>query len=147
MELYSEIMLKNLQSVRKETSQTFIDLMYEKQNEIKSLIKQRWLFGKKPDGTIIGQYHSGKYANEKNRQNPKAGLFNVDLIDTGSLVEAIKISMINNGFEVFSTDIKYNKIADKYGDDNFNITDKETEEIINEVSVATIENLYNKYML
>lgn len=147
MELYSEILLKGLNNVKANVLPTFNDLFYKKQDEIKKLIKERWILGKRPDGSLIGEYHNYGYAKEKATQNPRAGFLNVDLIDTGALVEAIKISMFDNGFEVFSTDSKYNSIFDKYGADNFNITDKESEEIINQVLNSTIEYLYKKYIL
>ena len=147
MELYSEILLKGLKDVKSNVLPTFNDFLKNKEEEIRFLIKERWLFGKRPDGTLIGFYSNTRYAKEKATQNPRAGFLNVDLIDTGALVEAIKISIFDNGFEVFSTDSKYNSIFDKYGADNFNITDKESEEIINQVLNSTIEYLYKKYIL
>lgn len=146
MELYSDLLVKNLQKVRNDITPTFDAYFYEKEPIIRQLIKERWLLGKRPDGSEIGEYHSTKYAQEKYKQNSKAGLFNVDLIDTGELVSAIKISLFSEGFEIFSTDSKFNKIADKYGEDNFNITDKEEEELISEISQKTIEYLYSKYI-
>lgn len=147
MELYSEIFLNNLKSVRKETDVTFNDFLKERESEIRFLIKERWSFGKRPDGTLIGQYSSSKYAEEKHKLNPKPGLFNVDLIDHQDLVDGIKIVLQTRGFKIISSDEKFAKISKKYGLDNFNLSEDELEQIINEVSVATIEYLYNKYLL
>ena len=146
MELYSDLLVKGLQQVRNDIVPTFDAYFYEKEPIIRQLIKQRWLLGKKPDGSLIGKYRDFEYADAKEQVNPMAGFGNVDLIDTGNLWRKIEIFKQGDSFEIFSTDSKFNKIADKYGDENFNITDKEEEELINEISIKTIELLYSKYI-
>ncbi len=154
MELYTSVLLDNLKKVREQIEPTFNEFFQQHEKEIRQLIKERWLLGKRPDGSLIGSYSSMGYALDKHSQNPTAGFYNVDLIRTGDLVDAIKISLVSVGFEIFSTDEKYNKISSEptefskgaYGKDNFNLTDEQTEEIISKVSVQTLEFLYNKYI-
>ncbi len=121
-----------------------LDEYMRKKNEIKQLIKQRWLIGKRPDGSLIAKYNQFGYATEKYKQNSKAGFMNVDLIDTGSLVNQITTALTGNGIEVISTDSKFNMIADKYGDDNFNISDAEQEQIEDDIAVIVIDKIMNK---
>lgn len=114
-----------------------------KKTEIKRLIKERWLIGKRPDGSLIAKYSQFGYATEKYKQNSKAGFMNVDLIDTGSLVNQITTALTGNGIEIISTDKKFNAIADKYGDDNFNISDEQQEQIENDIAVIVIDKIMN----
>jgi len=146
MELYSEILVKDLNSVKSNIDSTFNSLMIEQESEIRNLIHKRWLLGKRPDGTRIGVYRDTKYKDFKYFKNPLAG-GEVDLIDTGALWKGIEIFNTSKGIEIFSSDWKYNEISEKYGDDNFNITDKEEQELIDEISTLTIELLYKKYIL
>lgn len=113
--------------------------------KIKSLIKERWKQGLRPNGTKIGRYFSGKYASEKSKQNPQAGFGNVDLILSGSLVNNIDVLLKNNSiFEVISRDDKFWKIAEKYGDDNFNLSDEQTEIIFKEIENEIINKILDK---
>ena len=147
MELYSEIMLKGLQSVRNDIKSTFDALMIEQEPTIREWIRNRWLLGKRPDGSLIGIYGDFFYAENKFEQhNKQAGFGQVDLILTGTLWKGIEIFNTSQGIEIDSTDIKFGNIAQKYGIDNFNITPKETEQLIDEISTATIELLYQKYL-
>lgn len=135
-------MLANLQRAKKQLAPTFDGLFLKEERNIRELIQNRWLFGKKPDGSIIGVYKSFGYAVSKFQENSRAGFNNVDLTDTGSLGNKIKIALVSQGIEVFSQDEKYNDIAEKYGDSNFNITDSEKEQIINKVMDLTIKKIY-----
>lgn len=113
--------------------------------KIKKLIKERWKQGLKPDGTKIGRYFSGEYASEKSKQNPQAGFGNVDLILSGSLVNNIDVLLQNNSiFEVISRDDKFWKIAEKYGDDNFNLSEDQTEVIFKEIENEIINKILDK---
>ena len=147
MELYSEIMLKGLQSVKNDIKPTFDALMIENESTIRNWIRSRWLLGKRPDGTLIGLYKDFFYAEDKFQQyNSQAGFGQVDLIQTGALWKGIEIFNTIQGIEIDSTDIKFGDIAQKYGIDNFNITPEETNQLIDEISTATIELLYQKYL-
>jgi len=140
-----------LETYEKDLSRQTVDVFQDVMNEyikikpqIKQLIKDRWLLGKRPDGSLIGEYRSISYAYEKNQQNSRAGLFNVDLIDTGDLVNQITLALTGSGIEIISIDSKFNKIADKYGDDNFNITDAEQEQIEEMIFATIIQNKFEK---
>lgn len=94
----------------------------EYEPDVRKWIKERWLLGDRPDGSIIGVYRSADYAFFKQQMNPKAG-GDVDLTLTGSLGN--KIQMIPKSgvmFEIISTDSKYSEIVAKYGDVNFNLS-------------------------
>jgi hypothetical protein len=146
MKLYTEILLKGLKTTKENIKPTFDAFFIEKEPQIRYLIYTRWLLGKRPDGRSIGVYFSEDYREYKYFKNPLAGA-SVDLIDTGSLWKHIEIFNESDGIEIISTDEKFEKIIDKYGSDNFNITDAQEEEIINEISIKTIEYLYKKYVL
>jgi hypothetical protein len=146
MQLYSEILLNNLKTVRKEIKPTFDALFIGKENEIRTMIKNRWTLGKKPDGTRIGVYRDDEYQEYKYFKNPFAG-GEVDLIDSGDLWRGIEIFNERDGIEIFSIDWKFNKIAEKYGDENFNLTPIETELLIDEIQTLTLELIYKKYVL
>jgi len=146
MELYSTLLLKNLQKVKSNIDITFNAFFLQKEPIVRNLIYRRWLLGKKPDGSLIGFYRDQEYREDKYFKNPLAG-GGVDLILTGDLWRAIELFPTKEGIEIFSTDWKFEDIADKYGYVNFNITEKEKEILINEISVITIEFLYKKYIL
>jgi hypothetical protein len=146
MKLDTEILLKGLKTTKENIKPTFDAFFIEKEPQIRYLIYTRWLLGKRPDGRSIGVYFSEDYREYKYFKNPLAGA-SVDLIDTGSLWKHIEIFNESDGIEIISTDEKFEKIIDKYGSDNFNITDAQEEEIINEISIKTIEYLYKKYVL
>jgi hypothetical protein len=146
MDLYSEILLKDLKRVKEDIKPTFDAYFLQKEPQIRYLIYTRWLLGKRPDGRRIGVYFSEEYREYKYFKNPLAGA-DVDLIDTGDLWKNIEIFNESDGIEIISTDEKFEKIIDKYGADNFNITDAQEEEIINEIQIKTIEYLYNKFVL
>jgi len=146
MELYSDILAKDLKNVKINIDSTFNALFLEQEPNIRELIHKRWLLGKRPDGTKIGVYRDTEYKDFKYFKNPLAG-GEVDLIDTGALWKGIEIFNTSKGIEIFSSDWKYSEISLKYGEDNFNITDKEEQELIDEISTLTIELLYKKYVL
>ena len=118
--------------------------MHENEKWIRNTIKDRWALGLKPDGSIIGLYRSEDYAEQKYAQNSKAGFGNVDLTLTGSLVRGIKISGFNSEYEIFSSDSKYEEIAEKYGYYNFNISDEQREELFNKILVVILEQTLTK---
>lgn len=146
MQLYSEILLNKLKTVRQEIKPTFDALFIGKENEIRTMIRNRWTLGKKPDGTRIGVYRDSEYQEYKYFKNPFAG-GEVDLIDSGDLWRGIEIFNQSDGIEIFSTDWKFDKIAEKYGDENFNLTPIETELLIDEIQTLTLELIYKKYVL
>lgn len=114
--------------------------LHKEENWIRETIRQRWLLGKRPDGSLIGLYRSEDYANYKFNENNKAGFGNVDLTLTGALVRGIRISGFNDEYEIYSEDTKYEDIVEKYGYYNFNISEDEQKELFQRIynKVATI---------
>ena len=70
------------------------------ENLIRKKIRDRWLLGKDPDGNEIGIYSKSQigaeYAFFKNKINPLAGVWNVDLTLTGALGKGIKVKLTSN---------------------------------------------------
>jgi hypothetical protein len=117
-------------------------LSYE--DEVRKWIKERWLLGDRPDGSIIGVYRSSDYAMFKQRMNPKAG-GDVDLTLTESLGD--KIQMIPQGssmFKIISTDSKYSEIIEKYGDVNFNLSPDKLELLFEMVGNLVINKVLDR---
>ena len=116
--------------------------------EIRQTIRDRWLLGKDPDGNEIGIYSrsdfGAEYAFFKNKINPSAGVGNVDLTLTGALGKGIKVKPLGDNFEVFSTDSKFDEIADKYGDYNFNLSEDEKKVLFDKILVNVLNNVMNK---
>jgi len=124
MDLYSEILLKGIVNVKEDFKPTFDALFIEKEPIIREWIYKRWLLGVKPDGTQIGLYIDYDYAEYKYEfRSKEAGFQCVDLVDTGDLWRRIEIFTEKQGVEIESTDEKFLKIAEKYGFENFNITE------------------------
>ena len=99
----------------------------EFEDEIRKWIKERWLLGDRPDGSIIGVYRSSEYAMFKQSINPKAGGV-VDLTLTESLGDNIQVIPKSKAmFQIISTDSKYSEIVEKYGDVNFNLSPEKLE--------------------
>lgn len=147
MDLYSETLLKGIKNIKDDLKPTFDALFIEKEPIIREWIHQRWLLGKKPDGTPIGLYFDYDYAEYKYEfRSKQAGFQSVDLIDEGSLWRHIEIFTEKQGIEIESTDEKFLKIAEKYGFENFNVTETEKEMLINEIIETTIRLLYKKYL-
>ena len=127
--------LKSLETRLKQITETKVENLLAKEilrngNDIVQLVRNRWLLGKRPDGSIIGEYASFEYEQEKLIKNPSAG-GNVDLIDTGSLESKLVVNHIRNSlFNIFSKDVKAVSIAEKYGLDVYGVTNKEEKEIM-----------------
>lgn len=104
---------KILQKAQKEKQKipNYIDELVN-DYDFNMLIRSRWLKGKRPNGEIIGRYKKG------------GGL--VDLTDTTEMGKQIQIFEVNNNVYAFGSGVEYyEKIADMFGLDNFNITEKE----------------------
>ncbi|MCP4984855.1 MAG: hypothetical protein GY928_01960 [Colwellia sp.] len=90
--------------------------------------------GKRPNGSLIGEYRSFAYRQEKIRQNPIAG-GNVDLTLTGALNRELDIFPISgDNYSIFSNDEKAISIAEKYGLDVYGLTVEEEQVVIDLVS-------------
>ena len=116
-------------------------------------IRRRWAFGKDVnDGSILnkktgGGYQSSEYKAFKVYSNPKAG-GSVDLTLTGALGNALTIRKKGTKqYEIFSTDYKFKRIADKYGIEQFNLDAIQLDELFDMLYFTAIEeyldNVYN----
>lgn len=145
MNYANNIKLK-LQTETQNIPKYFADNFYTYENDIRELIKKRWKTGKKPNGNVIGIYRSVDYALFK-KQKSDAPFRVVDLTLTGSLGNKIQVELFNAQkgiFEIYSTDVKFQSIVEKYGLDNFNLTEIETEKIINEVTSLVYKTIIKK---
>ena len=116
--------------------------MIFKQEQIVNNVRTRWLFGKDPNGDIIGTYKSRTYRAFKVVANSKAGGL-VDLTLTGSLGNKLKVKKKGSlNYEIFSTDTKYKMIADKYGIEQFNLSQDQQKQLFDELYIEAI----NQYM-
>jgi len=98
------------------------------------------------DGSI-GEYRSSEYKAFKVYSNPKAG-GSVDLTLTGALGNGLTIRKKGaKQYEIFSTDYKFKRIADKYGIEQFNLDAIQLNELIDMLYFTAIEeyldNVYN----
>jgi len=120
-----------------------LSMIVDRESEIRQLIKSRWLLGKRPDGSLIGYYRDIDYAIFKQKINPKAG-GDVDLILTGSLSNNIKTILNSKNIEIVSSDYKFEKIALKYGFDNFNITEEEEKVLLDSIMSELTIKIFNQ---
>lgn len=143
--MYDEL-LKNLQKVNYHFIADNIESWMEKnEDRILKLAKDRMMRGDGVNGGIIGSYKSKDYELFKAELNPLAGGV-VDLFLTGSLQKGMEIIDDNNlTFEIVSSDKKYDIIADKYGAEQFGLTDEQKEQIINEALEYLINKIREKY--
>lgn len=144
MNYLSEIS-KELQTVKISVNGVIEAEMYKNEEQIKRWIRNRWLTGKDPNGNQIGLYRFEDYAEDKYSRSTLAGFANVDLTYSGLMGRSIEIQNFNGGFEVFSTVGYYDKIIDKYGDVNFNITDIEKDKLIGMIFMVIFEEINKAY--
>ena len=144
---YAKSFLDKLKSNFEDFDYFFDRFIESKTPDIRKSIKERWLLGKNPEGDIIGYYSfkdQNAYAIYKFQEvSSLAGLQVVDLTLTGSLGDKITLDPIDNGeYIIYSRDVKYNKIVEKYGEYNFNLSDFEKEQIINSILPYLIKEMY-----
>ena len=139
MDLYAKQLTKALK--QKNNIGYYIDEILKNQDFV-SMIKKRWLKGFKPDSSKIGRYASKSYANSKFKQNKQAGAGNVDLILSGTMVNNIMLQEQSDMKYFFGSGVNYfEKIADDFGLDNFNITPEQKQNLINNI----YSEIINKY--
>ena len=111
-------------------------------------IRRRWSFGKDVNDGIIGQYQNPDYQAFKVYSNPNAG-GTVDLTLTGDLGQGLTIRKKGDKqYEIFSTDYKFKRIADKYGIEQFNLDQQQMEELFDMLYYTALENyLDNVYLI
>ena len=111
-------------------------------------IRTRWLFGRSVDNDIIGEYRSNDYKMFKVSKNPRAG-GTVDLTLTGSLGNKLTIFKQGNlTYRIESTDDKFNKISEKYGLEQFNLSIEQLYDLYDMLYLTVLEEyLDNVYLL
>src|SRR5690554_586713 len=108
---------------------------------IRQWIKDRWLKGERPDGSVIGAYSSLDYELYKASLGRTGA---VDLTLSGDMGDLIDGSYHNMEMEIFSTVPYYEKIVEKYGYENFNITDEEKEILLSIVGESVINYYFSE---
>lgn len=119
--------------------QTLGTLIIFNSENIVNDIRTRWLFGKSPSNNIIGQYRSNEYKIFKVSKNSRAG-GNVDLTLTGSLGQKLTIFKQGNlTYRIESRDWKFNKIAEKYGLEQFNLSVDQLNDLYDMLYLTVLE--------
>ena len=104
-------------------------LMVFNSEQIVEGIRRRWLFGKDINDGIIGTYSWKEYEMFKVSSNPRAE-GNVDLTLTGALGRGLTVKKLSNSrYEIFSTDSKFDKISKQYGIEQFNLDERQKDEL------------------
>lgn len=110
-------------------------------------IRRRWAFGKGVNNDIIGEYRNSEYQAFKVSTNTRAGGY-VDLTLTGELGRGLTIQKKGDKkYEIFSTDYKFERIALKYGIEQFNLDQQQTEELFEMLYYMTLENYLDNVWL
>lgn len=95
---------------------------------------------------VIGEYKSVAYAMFKQRMNPLAG-GSVDLFLTGYLQRFLTIEKRSkNIFKIYSKDDKYKMLADKYGKEQFGLTEEQNTELMINIHTYLIEKIFEKIL-
>lgn len=74
---------------------------------------------------------------------------NVDLTLTGALGRGLTVrKKSDKQYEIFSTDSKFDAISDKYGIENFNMDEQQTNELFDMLHLMALETyLQNVYLV
>lgn len=121
----------------------YIDL---KKDDIIKKVKDRLKHGESVFGNgPVGYYKQQWYSDFKRSLNPLAD-GNVDLFRHGNLFKGITIQLFGNGHKIFSTDEKYDGLAEKYGKEEFGLTEYEHEELLKGMQVYLIEKIFEKIL-
>lgn len=95
---------------------------------------------------VIGEYKSVAYAMFKQRMNPLAG-GSVDLFLTGDLQRFLTIEKRSKKiFKIYSKDDKYKMLANKYGSDQFGLTEEQNTELMINIHAYLIEKIFEKIL-
>jgi hypothetical protein len=129
---YIEEYLNYVNNQRAQLESTVSSCILQLEDIIRKTIKDRWLRSESVNGGNITNKNTGNstyaslsYKSLKILKNPSAG-GKIDLTFTGSLGDKIKIEKNSSGnYEIISTDPKYNEIGDKYGFEEFGLSDAE----------------------
>jgi hypothetical protein len=144
MDLYAKQLAKAKSQQQSISNDVETLLIFESSN-IVNKVKKRWSWGHGVNGGIIGEYSQSalgqQYKAFKFNKNPNAK-GTVDLILSGSLSNKLMIKKLGSLFQVVSTDSKYQKIGQKYGFEQFNLTPEETKQLVSELYEKIITNYH-----
>ena len=120
--------------------------MLDNEQTTLNLARDRMKKGQGVDGGIIGNYAMASYEYFKATEvNPLAG-GKVDLFLTGALHKAMRIIPRSQGvYEIISTDWKHLELAEKYGAEQFGLTDKQHEQVKSKAIEEVINQIYKCY--
>lgn len=144
-------MLRRLKSVSRIT--TLRDMVYDEmikeEHTLIMLKEQDFLEGDIYGTGVKDTYASKTYAEEKFRQNSRAGKGNVDLIHTGAFIDSFKLNKPKqNQYTFGATDSKTPKIKAMFGNDimglNQEVFNKFQLEIIKPRFVRKLKDIINK---
>jgi len=111
-------MLRRLQSVSRITTlrDMVYDVILENEHILKDLKEEEFEQGDIRSEFTTSRYKNVDYAEQKHEQNPRAGFGVVDLINTGALINSLKINKPKqNKYKFYFKDSKRNKLVKKYG--------------------------------
>lgn len=95
---------------------------------------------------VIGEYKSVAYRMFKERMNPLAG-GSVDLFLEGDLQRFLTIEKRSkNIFKIYSKDDKYKMLANKYGKEQFGLTEEQNTELMINIHTYLIEKIFEKIL-
>lgn len=125
------------------------DQIIKEEDNLKFIKEEEYLEGDIFSTGTKTQYAWKDYAEYKNRKNPRAGLGNVDLINTGSFIESFRLNKPKaNKYTWGATDSKRNDIVGMFGNDimglNQDSFNKFQAEIIKPRFVRELQKIINK---
>jgi len=144
---YQKLLLK-AEKEKQRLPNTIGTLIIFNSEQIVEGIRRRWLFGKSSNQSSIGEYQSSEYKAFKVGINPRAG-GDVDLTLTGALGNGLIIKKSGGlKYEIISTDWKFDKISKKYGLEQFNLDERQLDELLDTLFYfALVEYLDNVYLI
>jgi phage gpG-like protein len=133
---YIEEELESLNNDKAQFSAIVDMCVMELQDEVREIIKARWLESRSVNGGNITNKETGEgyawlsYKNYKLKNNPK-GSGGVDLTLSGALGDSIIITRsIDGNYTIVATDRKYNAIGSKYGYEEFGLDQNEMQYVL-----------------
>ena len=141
-------MLQRAEREKQRLPNTIGTLIIFNSEQIVEGIRRRWLFGKSSNEGSIGEYQSSEYKAFKVGINSRAG-GDVDLTLTGALGNGLIIKKSGGlKYEIISTDWKFDKISKKYGLEQFNLDERQLDELLDTLFYfALVEYLDNVYLI
>lgn len=94
--------------------------------------REQLLEGKNALGEKVGRYRNPQYARMKNAMNPKPGYGVPDLKLSGNFHKGIYTDVRGDTIITDSTDTKTQKLADKYGEEIFGLSEEKKNVFIKE---------------